>query len=203
MLAQSNWRRRAALLTTTFVLAAGAAQQVPAGYPADYQKILDGAKKEGKVIIYSTTDTKAAGPIIRASRRCTDVKVEYNDMNSTELYNRYISEQAAGGGGDIVWSSSMDSALKLATDYAMQYKSPEIGKLPAWAVWKDSAYGTTFEPAVFIYNKRLIPAAEVPTTHGALAKLIASQPDKFKNKVTTRHREVGRGLHAGRAGQGQ
>ena len=28
----------------------------------------------------------------------------------------------------------MDSALKLATDYAMQYKSPEIGKLPAWAV---------------------------------------------------------------------
>ena len=67
----------------------------------------------------------------------------------------------------------------------MQYKSPEIGKLPAWAVWKDSAYGTTFEPAVFIYNKRLIPAAEVPTTHGALAKLIASQPDKFKNKVTT------------------
>jgi iron(III) transport system substrate-binding protein len=24
------------------------------------------------------------------------VKVEYNDMNSTELYNRYISEQAAG-----------------------------------------------------------------------------------------------------------
>ena len=78
----------------------------------------------------------------------------------------------------------MDSALKLATDYAMQYKSPEIGKLPAWAVWKDSAYGTTFEPAVFIYNKRLIPAAEVPT-HGALAKLIASQPDKFKNKVTT------------------
>ncbi|MFW8369092.1 ABC transporter substrate-binding protein, partial [Klebsiella pneumoniae] len=54
-----------------------------------------------------------------------------------------------------------------------------------WAVWKDSAYGTTYEPAVFIYNKRLIPANEVPTTHGALAKLIASQPDKFKNKVTT------------------
>ena len=74
------------------------AQQVPAGYPADYQKILDGAKKEGKVIIYSTTDTKAAGPIIKGFEALyPDVKVEYNDMNSTELYNRYISEQAAGG----------------------------------------------------------------------------------------------------------
>ena len=131
MLAQSKLAApRAALLAATFVLAAGAyAQQVPAGYPADYQKILDGAKKEGKVIIYSTTDTKAAGPIIKGFEALyPDVKVEYNDMNSTELYNRYISEQAAGGSsGDIVWSSSMDSALKLATDYAMQYKSPEIG----------------------------------------------------------------------------
>lgn len=27
----------------------------PAGYPADYQKLVDGAKKEGKVVIYSTT----------------------------------------------------------------------------------------------------------------------------------------------------
>ena len=73
MLAQSKLAApRAALLAATFVLAGSAyAQQVPAGYPADYQKILDGAKKEGKVIIYSTTDTKAAGPIIRASRRCT------------------------------------------------------------------------------------------------------------------------------------
>ena len=71
---------------------------MPAGYPADYQKILDGAKKEGKVIIYSTTDTKAAGPIIKGFEALyPDVKVEYNDMNSTELYNRYISEQAAGG----------------------------------------------------------------------------------------------------------
>ena len=207
MLAQSKLAApRAALLAATFVLAAGSAyaQQVPAGYPADYQKILDGAKKEGKVIIYSTTDTKAAGPIIIFEALYPDVKVEYNDMNSTELYNRYISEQAAGGSsGDIVWSSSMDSALKLATDYAMQYKSPEIGKLPAWAVWKDSAYGTTFEPAVFIYNKRLIPAAEVPTTHGALAadRQPAGQVQEQGHHL--RHREVGRGLHAGRAGQGQ
>ncbi|WP_251864712.1 ABC transporter substrate-binding protein [Achromobacter sp. Marseille-Q4962] len=186
MLAHS---RLAAACAAAFALAAGAAyaQPVPAGYPADYQKIIDGAKKEGKVVIYSTTDTKAAGPIIQGFEAMyPGIKVEYNDMNSTELYNRYISEQAAGGGsGDVVWSSSMDSALKLATDYSLQYKSPETPKLPAWSVWKERAYGTTYEPAVFIYNKRLIPQNEVPTTHEALGKLIASQPDKFKNKVTT------------------
>lgn len=79
----------------------------------------------------------------------------------------------------------MDTALKLATDYAQEYKSPEQGQLPEWAVWKDKAYGTTYEPVIFIYNKRLIPANEVPDSHAALAKLIASQPEKFSKKVTT------------------
>lgn len=160
---------------------------VPQGYPADYQKVVDAGIKEGKVVIYSTTDTKAAGPLIKGfEAQYPGIKVEYNDMNSTELYNRYISEQAAGGGsGDVVWSSSMDTALKLATDYAEEYASPERDKLPKWAVWQQKAYGTTYEPVVFIYNKRLIPQGEVPDSHTALAKLIAGQADKFKGKVTT------------------
>ncbi|ABG14206.1 iron ABC transporter substrate-binding protein [Yersinia pestis] len=161
--------------------------QLPSYYPADYQKIVDGAKKEGKVVVYSATDIKAAAPLIKGFEAAyPGIKVEYNDMNSTELYNRYISEQASGStSGDVVWSSSMDTALKLATDYALEYLSPEQAELPKWAIWKNKAYGSTYEPVVFIYNKRLIPQADMPDTHIALAKLIVSQPDKFKRKVTT------------------
>ncbi|WP_413739072.1 ABC transporter substrate-binding protein [Sodalis sp. RH21] len=175
------------MVAMAILTSAPAIAQQPAGYPADYQKLVDGAKKEGKVVIYSTTDTKAAGPLIQGFEQTyPGIKVEYNDMNSTELYNRYISEQAAGGtSGDVVWSSSMDTALKLAVDYAEEYISPEQGQLPKWAVWKDKAYGTTYEPVVFIYNKRLIPQGDVPDSHAALAKLIAGQTDKFKKKVTT------------------
>ncbi|NYT60751.1 ABC transporter substrate-binding protein [Alcaligenaceae bacterium] len=181
--------RVAAVCAAVFstALAGAVAAQTPANYPADYQKIVDAAKKEGKVVIYSTTDTKAANPVIQDFEALyPGIKVEYNDMNSTELYSRYISEQAAGGNtGDVVWSSSMDSALKLAVDFALTYKSPEIPNLPKWSVWKDAAYGTTYEPAVFIYNTRLIKPEEVPTTHAALAKLIDSDLARFKNKVTT------------------
>lgn len=99
------------VVSLTAVFACAAWAEVPAGYPADYQKTIDAAVKEGKVVVYSTTDTKAAGPLIKGfEAQYPGVKVEYNDMNSTELYNRYISEQAAGGGsGDVVWSSSMDT----------------------------------------------------------------------------------------------
>lgn len=175
------------MISLTAAFSCSVMADVPQGYPADYQKIIEAGKKEGKVVVYSTTDTKAAGPLIKGFEATyPGIKVEYNDMNSTELYNRYISEQASGSGsGDVVWSSSMDTALKLATDYAGDYASPELAKIPKWAVWQQKAYGTTYEPVVFIYNKKQIPAGEVPDSHTALAKLIAGQADKFKSKVTT------------------
>lgn len=51
------------VVSLTAVFACAAWAEVPAGYPADYQKTIDAAVKEGKVVIYSTTDTKAAAAI--------------------------------------------------------------------------------------------------------------------------------------------
>src|SRR5581483_8100497 len=139
------------------------------------------AKKEGKVVIYSALDTKAAQPLIRDFNALyPDIKVEYNDMNSTEMYNRFIAESASGqGGADVMWSSAMDLQVKLVDEgKAMQYRSPEAAKLPAWAVYKDEAYGTTYEPAVFIYNKRLVTGDEIPQDHASFSKIINSKVDK-------------------------
>ena len=168
-------------------LAASAQAQVPAGYPADYKTIVDGAKKEGKVVVYSTTDAKLVTPLIKDFEAAfPGVKVEYTDLNSTELYNRFISENAANAASaDAVWSSAMDLQMKLAADgLAAVYKSPEAAALPAWAHWKDTIYATTFEPIVIVYNKRLVPAEDVPKTHAALTKLLTTKGDKYQNKIT-------------------
>jgi iron(III) transport system substrate-binding protein len=158
----------------------------PAGYPAGYQKIIDAAKKEGKLVVYATTDTKAAEPIIKDFEALyPGIKVEYNDLNSTELYNRFIGEAAAGGGtGDITWSSAMDLQVKLVLDgHALTYRSPEAGKIPAWADWKDQAYGTTYEPISIVYNKRLLKGDEIPKSHADLARVLANP--KLKGKLVT------------------
>jgi len=178
----------AALGALGTTLALQAAAQVPAGYSADYAKIVEGAKKEGKVIVYAATDTKAAEPLIKDfSAMYPGVKVEYNDMNSTEIYNRFISEVAAGGAtGDVLWSSAMDLQIKLVADgYGMTYKSEEARALPEWAIMNNSAYGTTFEPAVIVYNKRLVPPEDVPTTHAEFTKLMLTKGEKYKDKITT------------------
>jgi iron(III) transport system substrate-binding protein len=176
------------LLACTTALVAGVRAQVPAGYPADYAKIIDGAKKEGKVVVYSTTDAKLVAPLIKDFEAAfPGVKVEYTDMNSTEVYNRFLSENAANAASaDAVWSSSMDLQMKLAADgLAAPYKSPEAAALPDWARFKDTVYATTFEPIAIVYNKRLVPPEDVPKTHADFTKLLTTKGDKYQKKITT------------------
>src|SRR5437870_697123 len=161
--------RNAALCFLALATAGALAQDIPTATDA---RIVAAAKKEGKVVIYGALDTKAAQPLLKDFQALyPDIKVEYNDMNSTELYNRFIAEMASGqGSADVMWSSAMDLQLKLVDDgQALTYASPEAGKLPGWAAYKSQAYGTTYEPAVFIYNKRLVTADEVPQDHAAFA----------------------------------
>ncbi len=185
---QTKTKRRFATIAATMLAALLplAAAAAPAGYPAGYQKLIDAGKKEGQVVIYGTTDTKAVDPLLKDFEALyPGIKVEYNDLNSTELYNRFISEVAAGSGTcDITWSSAADLSIKLVNDgNALAYKSPETANLPKWANWKDMAYGTTYEPISFIYNKRLVAAGEVPKTHADIAKILANP--KFKGKMVS------------------
>ncbi|MBS0339463.1 MAG: ABC transporter substrate-binding protein [Proteobacteria bacterium] len=162
--------------------------QAPAGYPASYQAVVDAAKKEGKVLVYTPTDAAAGRPLVREFEAMyPGVKVEYSDMNTTELFNRFISENAAGAASaDVVWSSAMDQQIKLVSDgYAQPYESPEAKALPAWAVYKNQAYGTTFEPVGIVYNKRLLKENEVPKTRADFITLLKSDEKRFQGKVTS------------------
>lgn len=170
-------------LAATTSIAAG-----PQAKPGTSPAIVAAAEKEGKLIVYSTTDASAVEPFLKDFRALYPrIQLEYNDLNSTELYNRFISEAAAGAGsGDLLWSSAMDLQVKLANDgYAMEYRTPEASKLPAWANWKNEAFGTTFEPIVFVYNKRLLKADEVPQTHADLVKMLKANPTRYMGKLTS------------------
>ena len=115
----------------------------------EWAAIVEGAKKEGKVVVYSTTDAKLASPLIKDFEAAfPGVKVEYTDLNSTEVYNRFISENAANAtSADAVWSSSMDLQMKLAADgAAATYKSPETAALPGWATLDQGGEHTRLRP---------------------------------------------------------
>lgn len=158
------------------------------GDPATPRDLVSKAEAEGKVVVYSTTDSSAVQPMIKDfAALYPKIALEYDDMNSTEVYNRFVSEAAAGSGtADVLWSSAMDLQVKLANDgYAQEYASPEASHLPKWAVWRNEAFGTTYEPICFVYNKRLLKPDEIPQSHADLVKLLRAKPDRFRGKLTS------------------
>ncbi len=168
-------------------LATPAPARAAAGDPQTAAAIVAAAEKEGVLEVYSSTDAVVAAPLLKDFAALhPGIRVEFNDMNTTEIYNRFVGEAAAGAGtGDLLWSSSMDLQVKLASQgYAADYRSPETPELPGWAVWKGEAYGTTYEPLVFVYNKRLLKPEEAPQSHAALAALLRAQRARFQGKLT-------------------
>lgn len=167
---------------------AALAALAPVPAAAAGQQLVDAARKEGKVVVYSVLSTKAAKPL------CDDfealypgIDVDYDgDKGSTEMDARYRSETAAGKPtADVVWSSASDMQMKLVQDgYAATYRSPEAGKLPRWAVHRNQAYGTTLEPVVFAYNTRLLTGADIPQDHAAFTRLLETQSERLRGKVT-------------------
>jgi len=58
------------------------------------------AQKEGKLVIYSSTDSASVEPLLQDFKSLYPfLQVEYNDLNTTEVYNRFIAETASGSGG--------------------------------------------------------------------------------------------------------
>lgn len=181
-------RRAFALSCAAMALAGTAlAQDVPAGYPADYAATVEAAKSQGKVVIYTSTDIAQAQALLDAFTAKYGIAVEYNDLGTNGAYNRAISEAAASQmGADIVWSSAMDLQMTLAADgYAESYASPEKSALPEWAVHQDQLYATTVEPIGAIYNTGAIKPEAFPKTRAELIAYLNDHQGELKGKVAT------------------
>jgi iron(III) transport system substrate-binding protein len=147
----------------------------------------EAARREGQVVVWAAFDREAVAPVVADFEALhPGVRVDYQDMNTAELYERVRADPANGSSADVVWSSAMDLQLKLVNDgHAQPHRSEETAALPAWAVWREEAFGTTFEPVVLIYNTRLLAPGEVPATHPELMRLLTRERGRFAGRVTT------------------
>jgi iron(III) transport system substrate-binding protein len=144
------------------------------------------ANREGAIAIYAATDLSQAQALLDAfTAKYPGIKIDYNDVGTNGVYNRVISEAAAKQvGGDLIWTSGVDQAVKLGADgYLTQYESPEAASLPSWAVYDKTVYATTLEPIGIIYNKTFLPDDQVPQTRAELAALFAKP--EFSGKIGT------------------
>lgn len=149
---------------------------------------LSGAADARTLVVYSSLDAPLAKPMIDGFQKANpDVAVRYEDLLTTEIYDRVVAETDEGAGtADIAFSSAMDLQVKLANDgYAQESRLPLSDRWPRWANWRDTAYALTYEPAVFVYHKPSFKDAPPPATRGQLVDFLKKQGDKAYGRIAT------------------
>lgn len=193
--------------------AAGASQEAgaqPDYYPENYSSIVEGSKAEGGVLtIYSNTDQENWAPVFTAFQEKYPwvEKINANNLDSDEVFQRVLSEQATGESpADLLVSNAAQAWAEFAERDGVltEYASPELDELPDFAQVLPNVYAMSLDPMTISFNTALVPANEQPKGLADLAKAAKANPDAFRDKITTRDVEGAFGFtvsHAFVAGQ--
>jgi iron(III) transport system substrate-binding protein len=179
------------------------AGEVPDYYPAGYDNLIEEAKKEGgKLTVYSNLGDENMAPIVRDfKKKYSWIKtVSISELDSDELFQKVLSENAAGTSPADVLISSAASAwadFSEREDTVLKYDSPEAAKLGEESKLLPSVYSMSKDPMTIAYNTSLMEKA--PKGMADLAKIVAADKGKFKNKVTVRDPEGSFGFSVTRA----
>jgi iron(III) transport system substrate-binding protein len=132
-------------------------------------KLLDAAKKEGSLVIYSSVNEEEALPIWKRFEEQTGIKVDYVRGSDAQLIGRMMIEGRAGRGAwDLVL---ITAAHKLPPAMLAQINPPEAAQLfPAARDPGRRWYGFSANYNVPAYNTKSVAAADLPQSYEDFAK---------------------------------
>jgi iron(III) transport system substrate-binding protein len=173
--------------TSTASASAGASLAgFPSYYPSSYAQIIEAAKAEPKLQVYSIMSKANWQPVIDAIKaKFSFIDLDATDDDAYAVFDKYYTETAGGAkSADVIMSSGMDAWQNFVKKGELDvYKSPEDDKVPAWSKLGSGVYTVSSDPMVIIWNKKLV--ANPPKTLAALADLAANETSKYSGKITT------------------
>ncbi|CAN0405696.1 unnamed protein product, partial [Phaeothamnion confervicola] len=140
------------------------------GWLADLDpKLVEAAKKEGQLVVYSSTNEREGLPWFKMFEDATGIKVNYIRGSDVQLHARIaIEHRARQKAWDIVQTASVQ---QLPADITTPYDPPEAKKIRAGARAKDmrwfGVYTNYNTPA---YNTKFVKREELPATYADFVK---------------------------------
>ncbi len=130
-------------------------------------RILDGARKEGQVNIYTSLNTKDSGPITEAFEKKYGVKTLLWRSSSEKVLQRAVTEARAGRFACDVLETNGPEMEALAREKLLaEFYSPHFKDLPAAAFPRHRLYvADRFNFFTIGYNTNLVKPEEVPNSY--------------------------------------
>ncbi|MEO0819271.1 MAG: ABC transporter substrate-binding protein [Pseudomonadota bacterium] len=141
-----------------------------------------------RFVIHGSADIERFAPILDAfAARMPALRIVYEQRTTNDIYARAAAACAAGeASAHLLVSSSIDQQVRLVNDgCAEPHRSRVTDAAPAWARWRDEVFGLTREPAVMVYNRTLVPAAEVPRSRFDLIDLLRPAENRYTGRIAT------------------
>src|SRR2546422_638369 len=135
---------------------------------ADREKrILEGAKKEREVVVYTSLNLKDSVPIVEVFEKKYGVKVQLWRSSSEKVLQRAIAEARAGRFScDILETNGPEMEAMHREQLLEEFFSPPFKDLPPAAFPKHRHYvADRFNFFTVAYNTNLVKADEVPKTY--------------------------------------
>jgi len=174
-------KRAIALFVTAAALAAPAWAQVKPNATAEdvatyagadrAQKILDGAKKEGALEIYTSAQSDDMGAVVSAFEKKYGIKVTMWRSSSEKVLQRAVTEARAGRYTlDVAETNGPELESMHREKILTPVKSPYLADLMPEAVRPHGDWvGTRLNVFVQVYNTSLVKKEELPKTWEDLA----------------------------------
>ncbi|MDB5772113.1 MAG: hypothetical protein JWM42_2487 [Burkholderia sp.] len=134
---------------------------------ADREKrLLEGAKKEGTVVIYTSLNLKDSVPITEAFEKKYGIKTALWRAGSEKVLNRAVTEARAGRyAPDIIETNGPEMEAMFRENLLSEFYSPAFKDIPKVAFAPHRHYvATRFNFFVLGYNTKLVKPEEVPNT---------------------------------------
>jgi iron(III) transport system substrate-binding protein len=128
------------------------------------QRLIDGAKKEGQLTIYTSAQAEDLGAVISAYEKKYGIKTELWRAGSEAVLNRALQEARAGRNTVDVVETNGPELESLSREQILQpVKSPHHADLIAPAIRPHGDWvGTRLNVFVQAYNTRLVRKEELP-----------------------------------------
>jgi iron(III) transport system substrate-binding protein len=153
-------------------------------------KLIQAAKKEGKVVVYGSLESDTTDTITKAFTKKTGIEVEYWRASATKVMDRAMSEYRAGKPlFDIILTNDNPMQIMHKQGIFAKYDSPTARDFPKDAI--DPNLGPRYRNVVIgvVYNTNSIKPADAPKTLEDLVnpkyrgKLV--MPDPTQHTTTT------------------
>jgi iron(III) transport system substrate-binding protein len=130
------------------------------------QKLIDGARREGELTVYTSAQTDDLGPVIAAYEKKYGVKASIWRAGSEQVLNRALQESRAGRHTVDIVETNGPELEGLSREKILQLvKSPHHADLIAPAIRPHGEWvGTRLNVFVQAYNTKLVKKEDLPKT---------------------------------------